>query len=268
MKKPLMNQTAKSGLVLCLWLVLPTQRGAAQFVELTAEIETVRWSFKGENEPPAVHIRSWTTRCVVGASTWLIENDAEGSKETWSFAGTNITWQTLMTGYPSKHKELYERNHPDQIGNIGRRSTRVFESVDGNPGRAPLLTGPNVKIPWLAFCSGSYLKRDGRQIPLPSETFSRPFGYSDTITVFEDDLGLPKSVELYTTNNQPVCQYRAALSTNVMDWNFPLEFHLVQYRPAGTNGWELHLTAKGKVTAIGIGTKPQIGNASQPFRSE
>ena len=125
MKKLLINQVARSGLVLCLWLVFPIQRGAAQFVELTAEIETIRWSFKGENEPPAVHTKSWTT------------------------------------------------------------------------------------------------------------------------------------------NNQPVCQYRAALPTNVLDWNFPLEFYLVQYRPAGTSGWELHLTAKGKVTAIGVGTKPQIANWSQ-----
>jgi hypothetical protein len=65
---------------------------------------------------------------------------------------------------------------------------------------------------------------------------------------------------------QPVLQYSVTASTNVLGWEFPLEFYLAQYRPArlpdsrrfGTKGWELQLTAKGKVTAIGVGTKPEI----------
>jgi len=76
--------------------------------------------------------------------------------------------------------------------------------------------------------------------------------------VFRDSLGLPKSIQLVTTNNQSVFQYQVHRSTNVLGWNFPLEFFGVQYVPTRTNGWKVHLTLKGKVTAIGVGAEPQI----------
>ena len=83
-------------------------------------------------------------------------------------------------------------------------------------------------------------------------------GWSEQTEVFGDSLGLPKSIHLVTTNNQSVFQYQAHRATNVLGWNFPLEFFGVQYKPTRTNGWELHLTVKGKVTAIGVGAEPQI----------
>jgi len=61
-----------------------------------------------------------------------------------------------------------------------------------------------------------------------------------------------------STNNQPIFQYQVRQSTNVLGWNFPLEFYGVQYLPTGTNNWKLHLTLKGRVTAIGISSKPEI----------
>ena len=64
----------------------------------------------------------------------------------------------------------------------------------------------------------------------------------------------------------PILQYRVLSSTNVSGWQFPLEFYLAQYPPAmlpdshqfGTNGWELQLTARGKVTVIGVATRSQM----------
>jgi hypothetical protein len=45
----------------------------------------------------------------------------------------------------------------------------------------------------------------------------------------------------------------------VLGWIFPLEFYLVQYKPTGTNvNWQVELTAKGRVTSIGVGTRPEI----------
>ena len=43
-----------------------------------------------------------------------------------------------------------------------------------------------------------------------------------TTAVFGDSLGLPKAVDFYTDNAQPVCRYRVVESTNVIGWNFPL----------------------------------------------
>ena len=44
----------------------------------------------------------------------------------------------------------------------------------------------------------------------------------------------------------------------MLGWNLPLEFYGVQYHPRGTNEWELHMTLKGRVTAIGACAKPEI----------
>ena len=120
---------------------------------------------------------------------------------------------------------------------------------------------PLDKICWLAFCSGSFLKREGRHIPLPSGLWKEYFHadeFPDHTTTFNDGLGLPQSVTQYAKTNQTVLQYQVHQSTNLFGWNFPLQFFLVQYLPDRTNGWVAHLTAKGRVTAIGAGSKPEM----------
>ena len=54
------------------------------------------------------------------------------------------------------------------------------------------------------------------------------------------------SINLVVTNNQSVFQYQVRQSTNVLGWNFPLEFYGVQQLPAGTNTWKLHMTIRGQ----------------------
>lgn len=256
MKKPLIDQAQRWVLVFC--LLFPLQRGAAQFVELTAEIAFDNWDYwffcdkinkypgRG-NHPPSIFTTNYTVRCVVGTNTWLIERDTKNGKKMCWFTGTNIITTTAVTkGAPYTPQ------------------TRTYESSDGNPGRpvhvAELMT-VGERISWLAFCSASFLKREGRQIFPPSDlwkqTISAPFGFSDQTTVFKDGLGLPRSLDLIATNNQPVFQYQIRHSTNVLSWNFPLEFYLVQY-VGRTNGWQVQLTAKGKLTSIKEGTKPEI----------
>ncbi len=250
-------------------LLLSMQRGEAQFVNLTTEIQTVRWVYHGTNKPPTIQTKNWTMRCVVGTNSWLIEGDFFPAVHSWLFSGSNIVAHSVLSEYPSERKELFERNHPDLV--IGRGHTEVFKSEGGAMpcGRA-LLAGTGFEdmaqnIPWLAFCSGEYLKRDHRRIPLPSNDFwSYGINYSDTTTVFEDGLGLPKAVDFYTDNGQPVCRYRVLESTNILGWNFPLRFELAQYRNEyGRGPWELNLTASGKVTSIGVGSQPQIPTENQ-----
>ena len=83
-------------------------------------------------------------------------------------------------------------------------------------------------------------------------------GWSHQTEVFKDSLSLPKSINLVTTNNQSIFQYQVRGSTNVLGWNFPLEFYGVQYLPTGTNAWKLHLTLKGKVISSAPGKEPKI----------
>ena len=245
-----------NGCALLLGLLLPLHQGAAQFVDLTAKLEVYQWSSKAETP--------WTARCVVGTNSWLIEGDfLANGRVTWWFTGTNLIRRDVIT------KEM-----PGSGLKVGNQQAVVVESADGNPGRpagqGDLLTMADARICWLAFCSGSCLKREGRQIFPPSDLWKEliraPSGFSDRTTVFEDSLGLPKSVTLSTTKGQPVLQYRVTASTNVLGCEFPLEFHLVQYRPVflpeshrfDTNGWEADFTVKGRVTHIGAGAEPEI----------
>jgi hypothetical protein len=121
-----------------------------------------------------------------------------------------------------------------------------------------------LNIPWLAFCSGPYLKSEDRWIPPPSWDQATMYDRSSNNTsVFKDGLGLPINVELYSTN-QPLWHYRTVGFTNVLGWNFPQEFHLAQYRRNFQTGvWELHLTAWGKLTTIGAGSEPCIPTKTQ-----
>jgi len=201
-----------------------------------------------------------------------------GAKTTCWFSGSNLIESHVLTN-PAAGKPL---NWNDESAGesfvqvatpFGQRWAWRLETVDGNPCRPVRKTDRLIRsgrIAWLAFCSGACLKREGRRFFPPSdlwkELIAAPDGFSDRTVVFEDALGLPKSVNLYWTNNLPILQYRVLSSTNVLGWEFPLEFYLAQYRPAtapesqqiGNNGWELQLTAKGAVTSIKEGSKPEI----------
>jgi hypothetical protein len=236
-----------------LCLLFPLHCGAAEFVELTANIETVSWDSTTGTESPGVHASTWSHHCVVGTNIWLMKSTYENLTDTWWFTGTNLFNYSSFS-------------QPTSEGRSQRQSTRSYDSVDGNPGRpvrtTDLLTMQSARMAWLAFCSGPSIRREGRRLFPPSdiwkEYITAPSGFIDKTTTFEDDLGLPKNVELYVTNTFPVLQYRVRLSTNMLGWEFPLEFHLAQYRPVWRGGWELDLTARGKVTAIGITTRLEV----------
>ena len=209
---PIANHARVFVTLLCL-LLLPLI-ASAQVVELTAQVEVAIW------KPESVSVRPGTIRCAVGTKTWRMEGGfIQHTESTWWFTGTNLIEQTELTepipGLPKGH-----------------RSLQVFASTDGNPGRPShsrdLLTMPSARVIWLAFCSGGFLKRAGRQLYPPSdlwkELISAPAGFSNQTTVFEDTLGLPRAINLYTTNGQPVLQYRVTASTNVLGSEFPLEF--------------------------------------------
>jgi hypothetical protein len=248
----------------------------AQYIHVTAEIEVTDWN------PGSATSRLRTVHCVVGTNTWQMDGDFISDEQTtYWFTGTNILEHNVIT-----------RKSPESISEapIGTEMNRTTESLDGNPGTLSACgpdgrhreMGPDClcregRVAWLAFCSGPCLKRQGRRIFPPSdhwkELISAPSGFADNTKVFEDDLGLPRSVDLYTDKGEPVLQYRVMSSTNLEDWHFPLQFYLAQYRPAylpnsgrfGTNSWELQLTARGKVTSIVLGSAPP--NPPQTLKS-
>lgn len=252
-----------------LWILLsfsiaPASFAPAQFVDLNADVEVSDWNPNG--------VRSWTTAIhfIVGTNFWQMDGDfSRNARVTYQFNGTNIIEESVIT--KNLPDDLLKRlNQPGMpfatAPAIGSRNTRFVESIDGNPGQtvrqADHLTMV-ARIGWLAFCSSPCLKRDGRNIFPPSDLWKELVSastFKDRTVPLDDALGLPKTMDLSTTNNQQVMQYRVLSSTNILGWELPLEFQLVQYRPApvperpgwtmGTNGWEVQFFAKGAVKSI------------------
>ncbi len=264
---PLLKPVQRCMLLFC--LLLPLLCRAEQYVELTAEIDFGNWDWwffcdeqnvhPGMDKMPSIFHTNHVYQCVIGTNAWLMEQQSDTSTRAYWFTGTNLIEQTLTSNLAP---------HTD-----------VSASLDGNPGRtggvADLMTFDTVgRICWLALCSGPALKREGRHIFPPSDFWKESrLGFSDSFvdktTVFPDDLGLPKSLTLLSTNDQTVLQYQAHLTTNFLGWTFPREFYLVQYWPTGSNEWKVYLTAKGRITSIGTGTKPEIPKeVSKPNRIE
>jgi hypothetical protein len=273
MKKPIHNKA--KGVLLLLSLICSVQITTAQFVELTAQVDVNEWSAHSMVEPYKLHL-------VVGTNSWRMDGDLCGNCDmTYWFTGDMIIEHSKVTKMPVG-VELSPEEIKEMKRFIGSESTRAYESPDGNPSfswtaRVADRLGLTARIGWLAFCSGPYLQREGRAIFPPNDLWKETVptaAFSDVTVRFNDAFGLPKLLELYMTNCpnvQPVLQYRVMSSTNIMGWEFPLEFKMAQYSAAplpgipgiiaGTNGWELNFVARGRVTAIGPGTKPQVPEA-------
>ena len=62
---------------------------AAQFVEISARVETIEWRYQEDTGLPLKNIRSHTLRCIVGKDQWLIENLSRSNitESTWYLHG-------------------------------------------------------------------------------------------------------------------------------------------------------------------------------------
>ena len=139
------------------------------------------------------------------------------------------------------------------------KTTQIYPSPTGRP-----VGQDKANVGWLAFCSGPYLKQRGRLIPLPvQEPWYPQLANSDQTVAFNDDLGLPKSADLYGTNGESVCHYEVLQSTNFLGWAFPTRFKVTQSGgPGGGDGlaqWSgAELVLFGQLTSIRVGATPKI----------
>jgi hypothetical protein len=144
-----------------------------------------------------------------------------------------------------------------QYPSAGQKFTNVLPSPQGE-----LSCSGIENAAWLGFCSGTFLKIDGRQIPMPTgRVNSGGLRYSDKTIVFDDDFGLPKSVELYAWNGQLACEYKVLQTTNFSGRSFPLKFRVVQYRiGTGSDGVTILPKAElfGRLTSIELALQPEI----------
>jgi hypothetical protein len=259
---------------LCL-LLLSIQNQAAQFVEISAEIETFGYRLGDTNSIAKANPKLVKVGCITRLTEWSIENDFQERQE-WLFDGKNVVCRSR----PLSEPDTSERANAKVM-------KEVWESRDGHP-----LGDFGVNIPWLAFCSGTYLKREGRIIPLPAAILRHcpdRFAYTDVTTTFDDEFGLPKSIDLFTSKSRflashaefdeeyffgeryrewekktasnlqegvLVFHYAVLESTNVLGRSFPTRFEFFQTgRPYEQDGnWFCRGT--GRVRSIRPATKP------------
>ena len=273
MNTPSKNKVVKWVTALCLGLV-PAQNQAAEFVELSAEIDTFGYRLGHTNYIPQAKRQLVNVKCITGPTGWFIEHDFHERQE-WVGLGTNVVFKNDPEWATLKEAGFSEAKHLSTL------------SRDGLP-----LGEFGVNLPWLAFCSSTYLKREGRIIALPCGVLRHcpdRFAYTDVTTTFADELGLPRSVDLFTskarflaahtdwdkeqsfgdrytewnkkmaTNLQEgllVFHYAVLESTNVLGRSFPTKFEFFQTGRPYEQAGDWYCQGIGRVKSIRPSTKP------------
>lgn len=251
--------------------VMAACAGVAQtYVEISAEIELVSYSSRGTNGAANAKPKTISLTCVAGTNDWWMENDfvQGGDPRQWYFDGTNVCSTLRAVGNP-------------QV------TIDVWSSQDGHP-----MGFVSENIPWLAFCSGPYLKRAGRIIPLPADTLRHTpdrYAYTDKTTVFADDLGLPQTVDLLTSKSlleasendfhkegfmgdryaawtkknaaelqEGILMFHYAVieSTNFLGRNYPTKFEFFQNPRKYVQNGEWFCRGVGRVKSLRSATRP------------
>jgi hypothetical protein len=231
---------------------------AQQYVEITGVLNITTYENANTNGKALFPVEF---SCVVGTNIWQMTNNCvQDSTEKFCYDGTNVyeilhqTRPSLPERVAAIEKSGFSAGHWDSnlFGIYIRESSR-----GGLGGFSYMQAG----ISWLAFCSGNYLKGENRIIPLPTaylQYYYDGFAYSDKTEVFADELGLPRTVDLFTskalaklslTNNclrvkrrldadinyeSPykdgilAFHYGVDASTNFQGWNLPLQFEFYQ----------------------------------------
>jgi hypothetical protein len=203
MKRPLVNRMQIIALLLC--LLFQVRDGAAQFVEISAQIELTSYRSGQTNAEAGAKPRTISVTCIIGTNEWRIENDwSQNAVVKWFFDGTNV-FETLQITKPPPlevQETLKRSSGPVMAPFDTARSNltiNIWPATDGHP-----LGDEGVNLPWLAFCSGKYLAREGRLIPLPCEILRHTpdrYAYSDKTETFQDSLGLPRSIDLFLSKS-------------------------------------------------------------------
>lgn len=236
---------------------------SGQFVEISATIELTSYRSGETNEEVKAKSRLISSLCIAGTNSWRIEDDfVHGGLNKWFFDGTNVyeSLQVVSPPSPEMQRAVESSHGPAIVPFETARSNltiNIWPSSDGHP-----LADPTVNMEWLAFCSGPYLRREGRLIPLPCEDLRHTpdrYAYTDQTEVFLDGLALPRSIDLFmskerylssvedfyrgwgvrylksmqlaVTNiseNALTFHYAVTATTNFLGWTFPLRFEFYQ----------------------------------------
>jgi hypothetical protein len=196
---------ARSCVLLWFLAILP-RWAAGQFVEVSATIELTSYRSGETNEEVKAKSRLISSVCVAGTNSWRIQDDwVKGGLNKWFFDGTNVYESLQVVSPPSEEMQrmLKKTGMPVPVPFESAQSNltiNIWPSSDGHP-----LASATVNMAWLAFCSGPYLARQGRVIPLACEDLRHTpdrYAYTDQTTVFPEAFGLPRSVDLFMSRER------------------------------------------------------------------
>jgi len=265
--------------VLMFFVAVPLSVQAQAYIKVEGEIELVSYQARDTNGNQTQRRRVYPFKCTVGSDQWRIENEfPKNAKEVWQFDGTNVYRSIQVT----KRLDIAQRPGYPALAPFDQAKSNLTVSVMPSPYGHPL-GDLGVNIPWLAFCSASYLK-SGQAMPLPTDVIpykADSFAYSNRIRMFDDGYGLPQAMDLMTcrscyTNSlvdvrlmrterlqQAIVQgppsfedgivkfhYEVTKSTNVFGRDIPIQFEYIDYKPDSTNIWREYVGGKGKVSSI------------------
>lgn len=242
-------------------LVVGSSRLFAQrFVVLRATIDTTSYVPASTNGTAASRSRSFAVKCVLSTNEWRIENTfSKSANVKWLFDGTNVLESVQVVRQPPAGVQSKVATLGMAVAPFEVAKSNLTIRIANTPGGLPL-GDVGVNIPWLAFCSGTYLKREERAIPLPVAThrnLSHWTMYSDEVTTYDDELGLPRRASLFTEQGSPKFHYAVLESTNYTEWNIPLKFEYQQRERDMDGKWFVRYSGVGTVTEIGQAERPE-----------
>jgi hypothetical protein len=279
---------------LTLFLALLTARAASepalegQYIEISAEIKQTNYSRHGNGMSVVEKPRVYHVDCIISTNAWKIQTGyIPYVKDVWCYDGTNVyrgLGITNTNNYALEEAVISKMKHPPRLvdpqSSLSNETISIYSSPGGHP-----LGHPGINIPWLAFCSGGYLKEKDRVIPLPCVDIriaSDAFAYNDRTETFDDNFGLPKKIDLLTSKSRYLkgledqrnprdgrvarvkrlgiapsvadgevrFHYEVLTSTNFRDWNCPITFYYVQYRKDKLTGWQPEVSGVGTVNNV------------------
>ena len=273
MKESFKCNASKRVAIFCLG-ILCLQSQAGEWVEISAEIETFGYRLGDTNNIAQARPKLVKVKCIMGPTGWSIEHDYPERQE-WLYDGTNVVL----------------RNDPEwaSLKEFGLAESKYLSTLSRNG----LPLGEfGVNLPWLAFCSGTYLKREGRIVALPCGILRHcpdRFAYTDVTTTFADELGLPRSIDLFTSKSRwlkahtdwdaehsfgdrytewnkktapkiqdgvLVFHYAVLESTNMLGRTFPTKFEFFQAGRQYEQDGNWFCQGTGRVKSIRPSTKP------------
>jgi RNA polymerase sigma factor (sigma-70 family) len=267
------------------WRLWNAEDGPVSPVEITGELELVDYvqsATSGQYERRINH--TFPFNCIVGSNEWrIVDRHFVGGRNESYFDGTNIYQasivdQAITNAQPRIPSLAAGPVTPEQ----SKSNLTVY--ISPSPGGYPL-SSLGEQIPWLAYCSGTYLRREQRVVPLPTalgRLADDSFAYADKVETFSDKLGLPRTIWLFTSKGQyqrglhdprmakngrsqrarinsivpPYpdgilkFRYDVVSSTNFNGRNYPTEFSFTEYTADREGNWHPHVGGVGKLLSI------------------